>query len=686
MYLRFILPLLVTPTMIVQAEGVNTSLVEQAEKPTETIVITANRNAQDLAEISRTLAVINEQSLKLNNHTHIQQIFNQLPGVNFHRNSGQEYLAAIRSPVLTGAGACGEFLTLENGIPIRPAGMCNVNELFESHHQAAESIEIMRGAATVFYGSNGLHGVVNVITPRAPQGIGSTSLSFGSYGYTKLNQVNQFGDWTTSLTAIKDDGFRASSGYNQQLFTTKHQFNSDRYTVDSWVTIFNLDQDSAGFLQGKNVYKDKQLIKTNDNPEAYRKASGIRLYQKYQWQNGLTIAPFFRHSTMKFLQHFLPGQAVEENNQTSAGLQLQHAMTVDDNLSIEYGVDVELAAISLLEYQNNVTQGSEFLQATIPVGKHYDYSVQSQSIAPFVLLQAKLANGFTLNAGVRAEYISFDYDNQMLSGRTDELGNECGFGGCRFSRPGDRTDSFSQLSPQLGLNYQVNDYSRVYVSLVHGFRTPQTTELYRLQRQQSVADLKPVELQGFDGGWRYYKNDTQLLLSVFSYNKSNAILRNTDFYNVSGGKSKHQGIEFQIKQGISDAYSVGLNATYGKHTYRNNPNISEQDIIGLDADTAPRKLANAFVNYANGKLNWQLQAQYVGQYFTDIENEHRYPGHFLMHWKASYQWSSTMEIGLRVNNLTDKRYAQRADFTSFGGDRYFPGKPRNINVSFEFSY
>ena len=44
------------------------------------------------------------------------------------RGSGQESLTALRSPVLTGAGACGAVLVLEDGIPIRPVGTCNVND------------------------------------------------------------------------------------------------------------------------------------------------------------------------------------------------------------------------------------------------------------------------------------------------------------------------------------------------------------------------------------------------------------------------------------------------------------------------------------------------------------------------------------------------------------------------------
>jgi iron complex outermembrane recepter protein len=38
---------------------------------------------------------------------------------------------------------------LENGIPIRPTGFCNVNELFDVNSEQAQPIEVLRGAAGV---------------------------------------------------------------------------------------------------------------------------------------------------------------------------------------------------------------------------------------------------------------------------------------------------------------------------------------------------------------------------------------------------------------------------------------------------------------------------------------------------------------------------------------------------------
>jgi outer membrane receptor protein involved in Fe transport len=82
--------------------------------------------------------------------------------------------------VLTGAGACGAVLVLEDGIPIRPVGSCNVNELFEVNLEQAAAIEVLRGPGSVLYGSSAVHGVINVIPPmpaeRTPLGLAYSKL------------------------------------------------------------------------------------------------------------------------------------------------------------------------------------------------------------------------------------------------------------------------------------------------------------------------------------------------------------------------------------------------------------------------------------------------------------------------------------------------------------------------------
>ncbi|MFL2494976.1 MAG: hypothetical protein ACJ0RL_05050 [Porticoccaceae bacterium] len=54
-------------------------------------------------------------------------------------------------PVFTGAGSCAEILITEDGLPIRPTGMCNVNQLFEANTEQASGRRDMARARNEYF-------------------------------------------------------------------------------------------------------------------------------------------------------------------------------------------------------------------------------------------------------------------------------------------------------------------------------------------------------------------------------------------------------------------------------------------------------------------------------------------------------------------------------------------------------
>src|SRR5690606_15396597 len=110
------------------------------------------RAPQPAAARSEALGAPDRRAVRPTGAVHPSEALARLPGVWLSRGSGQESLLAIRSPVLAGAGACGAFLLLEDGIPLRPTGFCNVNQAFELASELAESIELLRGPGSAVHG------------------------------------------------------------------------------------------------------------------------------------------------------------------------------------------------------------------------------------------------------------------------------------------------------------------------------------------------------------------------------------------------------------------------------------------------------------------------------------------------------------------------------------------------------
>jgi outer membrane receptor protein involved in Fe transport len=67
----------------------------------------------------------------------------------------------------------------------------------------------------------------------------------------------------------------------------------------------------------------------------------------------------------------------------------------------------------------------------------------------------------------------------------------------------------------------------------------------------------------------------------------------------------------------------------------------------------------------------------VGGYWTNAANTARYGGHDLLNLRLAWRPTPAWTTVLRVTNLADRAYADRADF-AFGNHRYFPGRDRAL--------
>ena len=658
----------------------------------EVLVVSATRAESSLALSPNNISVTDQQQLSATKGEHIQQILSQTPGVSLQRGDGQESLPGIRSAVLTGAGACGSVLVLEEGIPVRGPAFCNVNELFDTHYEQARQVEVTRGPGTAVYGSNALLGSINILLPNNQDR--SASLEIGEHSYFRFAgklgyELESFGAGQLLATITDTDSFRQDSGYQQSKLSWRHNERFGEWDVNIGATFTDLDQETAGFITGLDSYRDKSLAAQNPNPEAFRETRSVRLWSKfsretdagYEW----SFTPFLRSTDMDFLLHFLPGDPLEENSQTGFGWQSSLKMNVSQDLSWLIGLDADFSEGELRQSQAQPTQGSNFLRATIPTGIHYDYKVDARQLGLFAQAQWQLSDQVLMVAGARYESMSYDYDNLSLTGRTRDDGTTCGFGGCRYSRPADRKDSFTNLSPKLELRYQFDERSTLFASASTAYRAPQATELYRLQRAQLEANLDNVEVENVELGYRYLGAQTQWSMSVYSLNQKNVIIRDSDFFNVDGNRITSEGLELSAKTRLSDSIGLRAAATYAEHKYDSDQFSGGVNINGNLVDTAPKTLLNAALTWRPyASIRAELEWQHVGDYFLEPENLREYPGHNVFNLRVEQSINDDFSVFARILNLSDTRYAERADFTSFTDERYFPGAPRTVFVGFNY--
>ena len=629
--------------------------------------------------------IISSDEIRFFNVTHNKELFNKSAGSWVSRGSGQESLISLRSPILTGSGACGSFLILEDGLPIRPAGFCNVNNLFEVSANLASKVEILKGPSSARFGGNALHGAIN---------FQSSKIDTKNYLKTEVNDDESFkasfkyqeaADWLLGISLNRDKGFREATGFDQQKLTFKTKNNIKSWQAITYLNLTNINQETAGYISS---YRSNLRL-TNANPEAYRDAKSFRLNTLLTQSKDnfiYQLRPFIRHSKMDFIQHYLPGKPIEKNNQTSSGLNFIMDIRTFSNHKLSFGTNLEIAKIQLEEFQPNVlTTSSAFNNAVRPQGLHYDFEVDTNLLAAFVSHEFITEDDFKIFSNFRIERLNYDYDNLMIDGRTRADGSECGFGGCYYSRPADTNISYMDNSFRFGFSKKVETHE-FFLQYSKGFRPPQINELFRLQKAQTLADLNSEQIDSLEFGLLSSGDNYLNKFVLFSSKKNNYIYKDAEASTIADGKSSHQGLEISGFVDVSPMLKIDYAWSYAEHLY--DYSLTSIGVYkGNMIDTAPKIQGSLFFNiFPADKLTLQIEEEYMGKYFTDPANQYSYPGHFLTNFRGFYNLTPKVDINFSLMNVFNKRYAERADYSSFSGQRYFPGLPIQWRFGFSYSF
>ena len=620
--------------------------------------------------------------------THPAELFARVPGTWISRGGGQEQLTALRSPVWTGAGACGEVVYAEDGVPVRPSGFCNANQLMEINGEQAGGVEVLRGTqGGAFYGANAVHGVINVLSlplsSAAEKQRSSVSLEAGPNDYSRALWTQRMEEGYLALQASHDGGYQDSTGYDQQKISWKHQQQLSDVRLKHYLTATDLHQQSGAYLEGADAYKDDSRKQDNSSPDAYRDAEAFRYVQSWDWQQDdyrYSIKPYVRHSDMDFSQHFNPGQPLEKNGHNSVGMQ---ALMQRDNFlwgAWHSGAEMETAQAWTHEWQTLPTTAGPLVKAS-PQGEHYDYDVGMHTAALWQALTLHVTPQLDAQAGARADRIVYEYDNHLPA-------NSVG----KYTRPADRGDSFTLVSPRVGLVYTDHFANEWYASLSSGKRAPQTAELYRLQGGQTVAGIGEESLDAGEIGWRGSNRwQTQWSLALFDMHKDHVIIRNAAKVLSDDAKTQHRGIEINISQQWDAGWFASAVAAYAEHRYNSDVFDASSSIDGNIMDTAPRAFGAAQFGWQQAGTRVEMEWQHMGPYYLSPEDTFEYEGHDLLNLRAAYAVDSQWTLFARLMNATNVDYAERADVTvnpnpALVQPRYFVGQPRSLYVGFEWSY
>ncbi|HEX6160793.1 MAG TPA: TonB-dependent receptor [Thermoanaerobaculia bacterium] len=137
----------------------------------EAIVVSASTDQRAASEVYQPIEVVTEQEIAERLQPTLGETLNAEPGVN------STYFGPGSSrPIIRGLGS-DRIRILQDGVGTGDASSISPDHAVSLDPASAEQIEVLRGPATLLYGSNAVGGVVNVLDERVPSRAATSALN-----------------------------------------------------------------------------------------------------------------------------------------------------------------------------------------------------------------------------------------------------------------------------------------------------------------------------------------------------------------------------------------------------------------------------------------------------------------------------------------------------------------------------
>ena len=674
----------------------------------DAVVVSATGEAERAARMPVAMGAVRREELATARPAHPSEVMNRMAGVWVNVTGGEGHTTAIRQPMTTDP----VYLYLEDGVPSRSTGFFNHNALYEINLPQAEGIEVIKGPGTALYGSDAIGGVISASTrPPARTAELSATGEGGEWGFARFmgSASNTFGanGLRADFNYTRTDGWRDGTSYDRQSATARwdHQFATGR--LKTVVAFSNIDQNTAG----SSAIMEPDYLNyptVNYTPVSFRKVQALRVSSAYERQGArslISVTPFARYNSMEMIPNwtltFDPQRSKTEN--TSLGMIARYRYdfgALDARMIV--GADIDYSPGSRFEniigttsYQRTVDSTSTSVKKarvftayrdSTPV---YDYDVAFHGISPYAHFEASPVPRLRVTAGARFDALSYSYDNFLSVVDT---------GGWR--RAADTSLSYTRLSPKLGATYAFGTGVTAFAAFRAGFRAPSEGQIFRQGRSINTVALRPVKVESYELGLRG-RLARRLTYDIATYvmTKYDDILSFTEVDTVAGtpiqtvttvnaGETRHRGVELTLGLEATRDLVFTAGYTYGRHTYERWQPSATVDYSGNEMDVAPRHFGSARVRYTPAFLgggDLQAEVARMGWFYMDPANLHYYEGHTLVNLRGSFVLYHHATLFVRVMNLTNKRYAERATFaTDLRGEEFSPGLPRTLYLGVQY--
>ena len=585
--------------------------------PLDEVVVTGTRNETDVRHLSQTVSVIPRLSIEESQQSSLLPILTeQIPGLfttsrgimGYGVSNGAAGGISLRG--LSGGNA--RLMVLIDGHP-QYAGIFGHPIADAYQTLLADKVEVLRGPASVLYGSNAMGGVINIVTRKMHEDGIRTDVraGYGSYNTLETELTNRIrkGRFSSVISGSynRTDGHRENmpfeqyGGYAKLGYELTNHWNT---YADVNVTHFNATYPgpvSAPLLEGdQRITRGMASFAIENNYD--RTSGGLSFFYNWgdHWINdGYTPSAGEEPQDGRF-----------NSFDDMMGLSLYQSARFFTGNRITFGFDwFRYGGEAWTEYVKGEQTGTR----EDIVDKHED------EVAGYVDFRQNIGSWLTFNAGLRIDHHS-------------RIGTE--------------------WVPQTGLAFHLPHNMELKASASKGFRYPILREMYMFPPQN--PDLKPESMWNYEIAFsqRLWDGRFSYGVNVFYIDGKNLIMtlpnpNGSGMLNQNSGEIDNTGVEVQAAYRISPEWSADANYSF---LHMENPVVA-----------APEHKLYAGVNFSKGRWNISTGVQYIAGLYTSTDPVTK-ENFTLWNLRASFRAASWLGIWARGENLLAQSYEINAGY------------------------
>lgn len=581
------------------------------------LVVTGTRDETDVRHLSQTVSVIDrsviEQSLQ---PSLLPVLTEQVPGLFVTSRGVMGYGVsdgAAGGISLRGlSGGNGRLMVLIDGHP-QYAGIFGhpISDSYQS--LLADRVEVLRGPASVLYGSNAMGGVVNIVTRKMHEDGVKTDLhaGYGSYNTLETELTNRIrkGRFSSVVSGSynRTDGHRGNMQFEQYGGYAKLGYElADNWGTYADVNVTHFNATYPGPVSAPLLEGDQRIT---------RGVVSFALENKYERTSG-ALSVFYNWGKHWINDGYTPsaGDSPKDGRFNSfdnmMGVSLYQSAQFFKGNRISFGFDwFRYGGEAWTEYVKGDNAGTR----SDLVDKY------ENEAAGYVDFRQDISRWLTLNAGLRVDH---------------------------HSRVG------TEWIPQAGVAFHLPKDMELKASATKGFRYPILREMYMFPPQN--PDLKPESMWNYEiafsqqlfGGRLHYG------LNLFYIDGKNLIMTlpnpNGGMLNQNSGAIDNAGVELQAAYRINRCWSVDANYSY---LHMKSPVIA-----------APEHKLYAGTNFTKGRWNVSSGIQYIAGLYTAVGDKPQTEDFVLWNVRGSFRATEWLSVWARGENLLAQRYEINAGY------------------------